>query len=94
LADEPLIAPFQSIHWTFIYNYQEKQLTLALWDHRNLCTRAGTFICSGPAKILAKKLAKSLLISTLGRQGILFHKNNFSGLYKPLFTTQKRVEIS
>jgi hypothetical protein len=39
-------------------------------------------------------LVKNWLISTLHRQGNLLQRNNFSAVYKPLFTSQNRVEIS
>jgi hypothetical protein len=42
-----------------------------------------------------KPLVKSLLISTLHRQGNLLQRNIFTGLNKPLFTTtQNRLETS
>jgi hypothetical protein len=63
------------------------------WTHRNLGTRASKFALVQQTFWAKKKLAKSLLISTLDK--VIYYIGKFlQGSTKPLFTTQKRLETS
>jgi hypothetical protein len=54
----------------------------AYTHHRNLSTRTSMFALVQQTFLAKKDLVKSLLISTLHRQGNLLHWNIFTGLYK------------